>query len=151
MPKHRPLGEQGPSVDWVDRAGCPAAALCRMMSPTPSRRLGRRARVSPCNPHRVRRTFAINYIRNQGDVYCLQKILGHSSLEMVKRYLVIAQVDCESGTAAPDRWTIGGCESRKPPAPNGAGGPHPRTHPRRIDLQATSPHSVLIAQPPNSF
>ena len=73
------------------------------------RRLGTRAGVSPCNPHRFRHTFAINYIRNKGDIYSLQKIMGHSSLDMVKRYLAIAQVDCENGhrRAGPvDHWGL---------------------------------------------
>lgn len=73
------------------------------------RRLGRRAGVSPSNPHRFRHTFAINYIKNRGDPFTLQKLLGHGSLDMVKRYLAIAQVDCENGhrRAGPvDHWGL---------------------------------------------
>ena len=73
------------------------------------RRLGKRADVRPCNPHRFRHTFAINHIRNDGDIYSLQKLLGHSILDMVKRYLAIAQVDCENGhrRAGPvDHWGL---------------------------------------------
>ena len=37
--------------------------------------------------HLLRHTFATRYLQHGGDIYSLQQILGHTSLEMVKKYL----------------------------------------------------------------
>ena len=37
--------------------------------------------------HLLRHTFATRYLENGGDMYALQQILGHTSLEMVKKYV----------------------------------------------------------------
>jgi integrase/recombinase XerD len=46
-----------------------------------------------CSPHTLRHTFAKNYLINGGDIFSLQKILGHSSLASVRIYLNLFAVD----------------------------------------------------------
>lgn len=72
-------------------------------------RIGARANVPRTFPHRFRHTFAINYLRNDGDLLTLQALLGHSSLEMVRRYARIVAADCANvhKRADPvDNWRI---------------------------------------------
>ncbi len=57
------------------------------------KRTGKRAGVHDAHPHRFRHTFAINFLRNGGNIYALQEQLGHSSLDMVKRYLKLSEQD----------------------------------------------------------
>lgn len=50
-------------------------------------RLKTRAGIPRLKAHLLRHTFATRYLENGGDIYSLQQILGHTSLEMVKRYV----------------------------------------------------------------
>ena len=45
------------------------------------------------HPHICRHTFSVRYLINGGDVFSLQKILGHSSLEMTRKYVNLASGD----------------------------------------------------------
>ena len=59
------------------------------------RRYGRKAGITGvrCSPHTFRHTFARNYLLNGGDIFSLQKILGHSSLASVRIYLNLFATD----------------------------------------------------------
>jgi integrase/recombinase XerD len=46
--------------------------------------------------HSLRRTFAGNYLRRGGSVFHLQKVLGHSSLEMTRRYANLVTGDLQA-------------------------------------------------------
>lgn len=43
--------------------------------------------------HRFRHTFAINFLKRTHNPYALQRILGHQSLDIVKRYLALVDAD----------------------------------------------------------
>jgi integrase/recombinase XerD len=73
------------------------------------RYLGERAGVRYCHPHRFRHTMAIEFIRNRGDVYSLQRILGHSTLTMCLKYLDLSRDDVAEAhrRASPaDNWRL---------------------------------------------
>lgn len=72
-------------------------------------RLGERAGVARLHPHRLRHSFATEMLKNGANLFALQQLLGHSTLEMVHRYAVVAQVDLASAHEASspaDRWRL---------------------------------------------
>lgn len=56
-------------------------------------KLGKLAGVKPCNPHRFRRTFVLSALRNGMNVYALQRIMGHSDLTVLRRYVALVDGD----------------------------------------------------------
>ncbi len=74
-------------------------------------RLGAKAGVQDCHPHRFRHTFAVNVSRrrrrNGGNAFELQMALGHTTLQMVQTYLALAQMIWTRRTGRRRRWRIG--------------------------------------------
>jgi integrase/recombinase XerD len=62
------------------------------------RRAAGRAGVDEPGMHDFRRAFAINSLRNGMDVATLQRLLGHSSLEVVNRYLALVEDDLRAAS-----------------------------------------------------
>ena len=56
-------------------------------------RVKKTTKVSKLHPHVCRHTFSVRYLINGGDVFSLQKILGHTSLEMTRKYVNLASGD----------------------------------------------------------
>jgi integrase/recombinase XerD len=72
------------------------------------RKIARRANVkaSKQGPHTFRHTFALEFIRAGGDAFTLQRLLGHTTLDMTRRYVHLAQTDLR---AAHRRFAPGDC------------------------------------------
>lgn len=75
------------------------------MVETMMKRYGQKAQLTGvrCSPHTLRHTAAISFLRNGGDLFSLQRILGHSSLEMTRRYCAVTDIDVKRmhATASP--------------------------------------------------
>lgn len=45
------------------------------------------------SPYDLRHTFALWFIRNEGNIFALQKIMGHTKLDMTRTYVELVQAD----------------------------------------------------------
>ncbi len=57
---------------------------------------GKKAGLKRCYAHKLRHTSSVMYLRNGGDVFSLQKKLGHRSLVMTRHYSNLADSDVRS-------------------------------------------------------
>jgi integrase/recombinase XerD len=68
-----------------------------------------RSEVKNAYPHKFSYTFAITYLRSGGDIFTLQSLLGHASLEMVVHYAQITELDVEQAhrkASSADNWRL---------------------------------------------
>lgn len=78
-------GELATDMLFVSQYGEPL--IRRVVALMVSRRCARAGITGVrCSPHTLRHTMAVSYLRSGGDVFSLQRLLGHASLEMTKRY-----------------------------------------------------------------
>ncbi len=67
-----------------------ASGLYQMME-----RLSLKAGVPNPGVHALRRTFAVNMLKAGANVFTVQMLMGHSTLDMTRRYCKVAEADCE--------------------------------------------------------
>lgn len=100
-------GEAGPDdLVFVTRNG---TALERNSFRHLVQRLGERSGVQGITLHRFRHTFAVEFLRNGGNVLELQRLLGHAKMETLTVYVKLAEADLERAqrAASPaDRWGL---------------------------------------------
>lgn len=73
-------------------------------------RLAGKSGVKRSHAHLCRHNFATNHLTDGGDVFSLQQILDHTSLEMVKRHVTLAsaQARLQRRKSSPrDRMNLG--------------------------------------------
>ncbi len=62
-----------------------------------------------CSPHRFRHTAARMFLRNKGDAFALQALLGHEDLKTTRRYVELEREDLKQAhrCASPaDNWDL---------------------------------------------
>lgn len=84
---------------WLsDRGRRPQERLTRSGLLQMFERLGKLAEIQSarCSPHTCRHTFAVEFLKNGGNMYALMELLGHTTLAMTKRYVALAEADLQS-------------------------------------------------------
>jgi integrase/recombinase XerD len=46
-----------------------------------------------CSPHTLRHTFAVSFLRRGGNLLELQRLMSHSDLDVLQRYVALAESD----------------------------------------------------------
>lgn len=70
--------------------------------------LGNQAGVTHVHPHRFRHTFAIQFLRNGGNVLILKELMGHEKLETLMVYVHLAEQDIDGSArhSPADNWRL---------------------------------------------
>ena len=67
-------------------------------------RIGQRAGLEHVYPHRLRHTFALLYLKNRGDPYSLQYLLGHEDMTVTREYVRVLAQDAREMYKSPLDW-----------------------------------------------
>jgi site-specific recombinase XerD len=88
--RSEPVNPQDDDVVFLNADGYPVThdAVEKLFQ-----RIKKKAEVAKLHPHACRHTFSVRYLVNGGDAFSLQKILGHTSLEMTRKYVNLASGD----------------------------------------------------------
>jgi integrase/recombinase XerD len=93
---HRPQPATG-SIDnfFLTQDGWP---LTKNRVETIIKNLGKKAALQGvrCSPHTFRHTFCIQFLRNGANLFSLQQMTGHSSLEVLRGYVALAESDIKA-------------------------------------------------------
>ena len=97
---------------WLDARGvsgsCPSLFLTNRDTPMDRSAIARIVKTTAAkaglghlrvHPHALRHSFATAFIRNGGDVFSLQSILGHTSVKVTEIYVTMAGVDLRNAHA----------------------------------------------------
>lgn len=95
---HRFIADFGLKLDWLLLASRAHAALGRRVVLRDVKLLCRKLGFEPPvrTLHAFRHSFALNYLRRGGSVFHLQKALGHTTLEMTRRYANLMTADLQA-------------------------------------------------------
>lgn len=72
-------------------------------------RIAKNAGVTGATIHRFRHTFAINFLRNGGNLLQLKEMLGHEQMETLRIYAKLAEIDlavAQSIASPADNWKL---------------------------------------------
>lgn len=90
--RHRPRYADDQPL-WLTRTGDP---LTRSGIKEVIRRRAKMAGIPMPGLHQFRRAFAVNSLRNGMDIVSLQRLMGHSSLVIINRYLKLVTQDLQT-------------------------------------------------------
>jgi integrase/recombinase XerC/integrase/recombinase XerD len=94
--RSREDGGDGEAPLFVSHAGNTSGSkLCRDALGDIIQRMGKAAGIIGvrCSPHTLRHTFAIQFLRNGGNSFALQGLLGHTDMKQTAGYVRIANLN----------------------------------------------------------
>jgi len=72
-------------------------------------RIAKRAGIKHVHPHMLRHSYAIEFLRNGGNIFELKELMGHEKLETTMIYLKLSETDIETAQrrhSPADKWRL---------------------------------------------